>query len=291
MLTVYVTMGLPGSGKSRWAREKLAENPNGIKRICKDDLRAMVDDSKWSGDAEKFILKARDALINLALESKKHVIIDDTNLHHKHLARIDEIASTHGARVEIVDFTDVPIEICIERDLKRPNSVGEQIIKKMHRQFLAHNGSLQTVKPLVRDPNLPDAIICDIDGTLALHNGRSPYEFEKCGEDLCNESVKYILNRTHGDGWTKILFVSGREDKHREVTLSWLGKHLSFYGFELFMRPTGDKRRDDIIKKEIYENEIKGKYNILFSIDDRQRTVDAWRSLGLTCLQVDRGDF
>lgn len=59
----------------------------------------------------------------------------------------------------------------------------------------------------------------------------------------------------------------------------------------LYMRPTGDERRDDVVKKEIYERDIAGKYNVLFCMDDRQRCVDLWRSLGLVCFQVDYGDF
>jgi hypothetical protein len=41
----------------------------------------------------------------------------------------------------------------------------------------------------------------------------------------------------------------------------------------------------------IYENLIKPEYNVLCTIDDRQRVVDMWRSIGLTCLQVDYGNF
>lgn len=70
-MKVYFLSGLPASGKTTWAKERLAENPNGIKRISKDDLRAMLDGGRWSGDMEKFVLKARDALISLALDEKK----------------------------------------------------------------------------------------------------------------------------------------------------------------------------------------------------------------------------
>jgi DNA transposition AAA+ family ATPase len=32
-------------------------------------------------------------------------------------------------------------------------------------------------------------------------------------------------------------------------------------------------------------------YNVRFAIDDRDRVVDAWRDLGLVCLQCAPGDF
>ena len=57
------------------------------------------------------------------------------------------------------------------------------------------------------------------------------------------------------------------------------------------MRKNNDFRGDEIIKKEIYIEKIKDKYNILFVLDDRQKVVNMWRDLNLTCLQVANGDF
>ena len=48
MLTVTLTKGLPGSGKSTWAKQIIDENPSFFKRINKDDLRAMLDNGKFS---------------------------------------------------------------------------------------------------------------------------------------------------------------------------------------------------------------------------------------------------
>jgi predicted kinase len=44
------------------------------------------------------------------------------------------------------DFTDVPLATCIERDRQRPASVGEGVIRTMHRQFLA--GPVEPLEPL-----------------------------------------------------------------------------------------------------------------------------------------------
>jgi len=57
------------------------------------------------------------------------------------------------------------------------------------------------------------------------------------------------------------------------------------------MRKTGDSRKDSIVKREIFEEHIKGKYRIQFVLDDRNQVVEMWRQLGLTCLQVAEGDF
>ena len=289
MLKVFITRGLPAAGKSTWARKMLEEYPNAYKRINRDDLRMMLDNGKWSSDREKFVIKVQSALILLALEEKRHVIIDDCNLSPTNLARIENLVRGK-AEVEVVDFTNISVDECVARDRKRANYVGEKVIRNMYRQFLMDwtkkrigNGECPA-----HNPKLPDAIICDIDGTLAISSGRSPFEFERCHEDICNDAVRSILH-SQALFAVKIILVSGREDKYRGPTESWLIANKVFY--TLFMRPTADKRHDNIVKREIYEQEIKDKFNVKFVIDDRQRVVDMWRSLGLVCLQCDYGDF
>jgi hypothetical protein len=63
------------------------------------------------------------------------------------------------------------------------------------------------------------------------------------------------------------------------------------FPYRLIMRATGDMRKDSIIKQELLEREIVPNSFVDFVLDDRNQVVDMWRSLGLTCLQVDYGDF
>ncbi len=278
MLKVILTKGLPASGKSTWAKQLLDDNPNAYKRINKDDLRAMLDNSKHSQAAEKFVVKVRNALILLALEEGKHVVIDDTNLAQKHETTIRQLV--HGkAEVHIEDFTHVPLEVCIARDKKRASSVGEKVIRGMYRQFLQLK--IDKVQPI---EGLPSAIICDLDGTLALLNGRNPYDASTCADDGLNTVVASLLR-----GRT-VFLLSGREEKYRQPTLAFLKKHSIAY-HQLLMRKTDDNRKDSIIKQELFDAHIRGKYNIDFVLDDRNQVVEMWRDLGLTCLQVAEGDF
>jgi hypothetical protein len=57
------------------------------------------------------------------------------------------------------------------------------------------------------------------------------------------------------------------------------------------MRKLNDNRPDDIIKKELYDQYIKGKYFVKFVLDDRDSVVRMWRNEGLLCLQVYYGNF
>lgn len=56
------------------------------------------------------------------------------------------------------------------------------------------------------------------------------------------------------------------------------------------MKPAGNTEKDSIIKRRMFDK-IKDEYNILGVFDDRDQVVAMWRYLGLTCFQVDYGDF
>ncbi len=140
--------------------------------------------------------------------------------------------------------------------------------------------------------DLPKAIICDIDGTLALLGNRNQYD-PTTGEDMLNNPVANII-KVYNNQKTfpvELILVTGREDKYKDYTEKWLQKHGITHCKHLFMRKTGDFRKDFVVKKEVYEEFIKGKYEILFVLEDRDQAVKMWREEGLTCLQVAYGNF
>lgn len=133
------------------------------------------------------------------------------------------------------------------------------------------------------------AIICDLDGTLAHMTERSPYDYTKVGEDEVDLTIRSILLNfatTH-----QIIIVTGRPDSCKEDTLDWIQSEALFSPDLLLMREDGDWRKDDVVKKELYESYIEGEYEVEFVLDDRDRVVKMWRELGLKCLQVAEGDF
>jgi len=137
----------------------------------------------------------------------------------------------------------------------------------------------------------PLALIVDVDGTLAKKGDRDVYDGAKTYLDTPIKPIIEIVRRysfTH-----KIIIVSGRKSETADVvkiTKDWLEKYDIPFD-ELFIRIPGDNRQDAIIKKEIFDSHIRHNYDISFILEDRNRVVDMWRSLGLTCLQVANGDF
>lgn len=307
--TLYITIGLPASGKSTWAKKLVHDNPGMYKRVNKDDLRAMLDVSHFTNGNEQFVMDTQLFIISEALKQGKSVIVDDTNLSLKHQERFENLLARLGrpVSIELVLF-DVSMDECIKRDAQRSGraKVGEKVIRMMEKSFRERKSGLtaskhkvttfqseDTLTPSVElvkhDPNLPTVVIYDIDGTVAKMHHRSPFDWSRVHEDTVNEPVADLVRQCSLVGYP-VFAVSGRDGSCRELTENWLrANNIPFDG--LFMRPAGDSRKDNIIKNEIFEREFKGKYNVKFILDDRNQVVAMWRSLGLTCLQVADGDF
>jgi hypothetical protein len=99
-----------------------------------------------------------------------------------------------------------------------------------------------------------------------------------------------VLKLFAANGYS-ILLVSGREERFREPTMRFLTKFAIPYQY-LWMRCTKDYRKDAIIKREIFDSEIAGKYCVEFVLDDRDQVVEMWRrDLHLDCFQVNYGNF
>ena len=139
------------------------------------------------------------------------------------------------------------------------------------------------------DAPLPLAIICDLDGTLALLNGRSPYDASTCLDDALNVPVAHVV-RTYAEAGVAVILISGREARYRKPTEAWLARHDIPY-HALHLRRTRDFRKDAVIKTEIFDAHIRDRFAVIFVLDDRNQVVDMWRGMGLTCLQVAPGDF
>jgi predicted kinase len=293
MKKLLILRGLPASGKSTFAKNLLTENPHAWKRLNKDELRAMLDNSVHSVPNEKFVERVRDFMLVEALKEGKHVVIDDTNLSDRPIERITQVVQKYmkdsGDKVHIdIKNFDTTLEECLERDEKRDKKVGRDVIMKMYKQHILKDERGPHYQE--QDDTLPPAIICDLDGTLAIIHDRSPFDATRCETDLLNIPVAEIIKTYHEKG-VKIILMSGREDNARSQTMNWLSYNKIPYN-ALFMRKRGDMRKDAIVKKELYEQHVKGQFYVQFVLDDRNQVVDLWRlDLGLPCLQVNYGDF
>jgi len=272
---LVIMRGLPGSGKSTWAMGKLKER--NWKRVSKDDLRRMIDNGKYSEVRERTIIIAERSLVDVLLKAGCNVIVDDTNLDMAHVNYFNEkYGADPNVSITIQDFTDVPPEVCIERDALRPCPVGSKAIHYLWSRYLRKPQALRF------DPNLPTVCICDIDGTICDSIGRKIHEFDKIAADL-KTPHSYLIESVPFE----IIFVSGREDSSREQTEKWIRDNFPTVKWtHLYMRATGDRRDDAEIKREIWNDHISGKCNVAGVFEDRPVVIRMWRSLGLPVFSV-----
>lgn len=302
MTLVTMLSGLPASGKSSYAKEMDAL------RVNLDDIRAMMgwrSHESWSRAKEEVAIESMLATIEAAVEDGHDVCVDNTHL----TARMPgKIRRRVGGRASFeVVYLHCPVDECIKRDAAREKSVGESTIRKMAKtaaKWQLTNEYMNVwpqVEKVEHTAGVPECIIVDLDGTLALHTTRDPYHAERCDEDELDSAVEAVLFgyalTMHQAAWPyRVIFLSGREatESVRAKTDKWLRDKLALvadypeHGIEseLYMRAEGDKRPDFVVKHDLFNEHIRGKYNTLFALDDRRSIVRLWEELGIKTLAV-----
>ena len=313
MKKVLILSGLSGSGKSTFARQFCAENPDWL-RVNRDDLRRSLLSvslpeywQTWNDERKNRVENLVNALQRTAildgLNQGWNILIDNTNLRLSYINEFRKHLSEHFDAVDITyRLVDTPIDECIQRDKYRNDSVGEAVIRKQAEQLtsLKKNFKFQPER-LTRNPafqreqdeTLPRCILVDIDGTVASKGSRPPFAWHQVGEDDPKWPVINLVKALRLSGY-RVIFLSGRDAVCRPETTVWLNEHFGWQttDYELLMRPEKDSQKDSLIKQELFRQHIRGRYYVEFVVDDRQQVVDMWRrTIGLTCLQVDYGDF
>lgn len=298
---IKILIGATGAGKTTFAEYWLRTEPNWM-RVSRDDFRMMhFSTTNLSPEDESKITVMVEGTIDALLDRGSNVLVDATHCRAEYInGYIKKYIEKANISFKVFDVALEELkQRCQKRFVETGRFIPEKVIEKYYKelQHLKSSFDFSTRKRerldnvlIEQNETLPKAIICDLDGTLALMNGRNPFDASKCDEDLLNVPVANILKNYHHLGY-KILLVSGREDKFEEPTLRFLAKHQIPFD-ALLMRKTKDSRKDSIIKKEIYNEHIVANYFIEFVLDDRNQVVDTWRKeLHLPCFQVFYGDF
>jgi predicted kinase/phosphoglycolate phosphatase-like HAD superfamily hydrolase len=305
MTEIILTRGLPGSGKSTYAREWVAEDPKGRVNISRDDIRMQLF-GEWypktdRKEKEDKVTEVQHALIAQALQSGKKVMIDDTNLNPRVFSTFKKLASTHNVPLTHKDFP-VSVEESIRRQIGRDKPVPADSIRKMAKDYLGPNGEFHLfpntypVKPFTTPDSRQTTIAFDADGTLVdvsalTHLVRGSYrDFDRFHRSSLwsppNQEVVDLAKEAADRGF-KVIVVTAREELYRDVTQSWMDKHGVPYE-NIFMRGMGDRRPDHIAKRQMFE-EINKHYDVVHFVDDRHDIAEVWRSHGVETTLVSGG--
>jgi len=149
----------------------------------------------------------RIAMLTTLLEDPAihYIYIDNTNLSLRTVKSLYEVTRRLGAEFVVNDdFLSVPVEECIRRDAERESPVGEEVIRKMAKQAKLikpwTNGDEPDIQPYDNEQDLPELIICDIDGTIARMVDRGPYEYDKVHTD---ERITAVTELLFHLGWNE----------------------------------------------------------------------------------------
>ena len=302
-----ITRGYSGSGKSTWARGQQDKDTN-VVLVSRDDIRrdylGYTFKTKTDRETEQFVTQIEQATVRLGLTAGKHVVVHDTNLVLRFAREWAALAQQEGAEFHVADFM-VDKYICLAQNEQRPfaEQVPAQVIHDQAKRWPYQQWQEVTPKPREHtdpparfepDESLPPAILVDLDGTLCIKGDRDIYDASLCHLDTLDETVNTIVELMWADD-CDVIFMSGRGEEHRVQTEQWLHdngwmKHLNgVHG--PFMRPEGDRRPDFKVKADLFEEHVRGRFNIKFALDDRDQIVDLWRGMGIKTLQVDFGNF
>lgn len=127
-------VGVPGSGKSTYAKVRLTKDP-AIVYLSSDAIRGELwhDESCQDNNSLVFNIMKERALE--ALRNGKDVIYDATNINRKNRNSILIQIPDYVLKECIVVWA--PIEECIQRDAARDRTVGEEVIWSMLKRFEA----------------------------------------------------------------------------------------------------------------------------------------------------------
>lgn len=270
--------GLPASGKSTRAKAMVKETGNSG-RINRDDLRAMLFESVWTGKREQVVIDCEKAIAEVLFKHNMNAIIDDTNLFPKHRDMWSGFAKDHDAKFESC-YIEESIALCDLRDSQRSRPVGTPVI---HRMAIASG--------IVKLSPDREIVLVDIDGTLSdgthrehhLKGEKKDWDsyYSLLSEDSPIDLVVHWVRELYGS--YLIIIVSGRPDTYQKETISWLDKHEIPFDY-ILMRPGNDKRDDTIIKAEMLN--ILPKEQIVFAIDDRPKVIRMWKENGVKVFPV-----
>lgn len=138
MSKIILCRGIPGSGKSTWAKTWVTEKPKERIRINQDDIRRMFG-VYWVPERESLVQSACDDIVTRAICKGYDIVIDNMNLNPKtvqHWKDLVEFVKPYGINynIEFKDFK-TPLETCIERDAKRENPIGEKVINSIYNKY------------------------------------------------------------------------------------------------------------------------------------------------------------
>lgn len=178
-----------------------------------------------------------------------------------------------------VKFMDVPLETAIRRNFARSDKfpVDPETIKRQYKMYLTLVGFECYTPP---GEGFPSAVLCDLDGTVAVPTNRSFYDFD---ERVCRTrpraNVIACVKHLAASHDAVVVFISGRSAACELATRQWIDIHVAPNAYELLMRPLNDHSKDSLLKLKLFDEHVRRRFNVVAVFDDRPCVVRTWQDL------------
>ena len=133
MPKIILCRGIQGSGKTTWAKQWALEDPEHRVRFNNDDIRNMLG-KYWVPSREPVVAAMKDGFVEEAILLRLDMVVDNMNLNNKEIEYWKNWANLHNYDLEIKNFF-TPLQECIDRDSKRPNPIGEKVIRDTYERY------------------------------------------------------------------------------------------------------------------------------------------------------------
>lgn len=134
-----------------------------------------------------------------------------------------------------------------------------------------------------------ETVLFDLDGTIAdtmtyekHHKGKKGKNQDFAKEALevgVNDDILSKMKDAKDDG-KNVVILTARSAHYRDETKKWLSKHGVPHD-ALIMRPTDNAKKDQVVKRELLEEDILPRFDVKKAYDDRKKNRKMFDKLGI----------
>lgn len=145
MQRIYLTIGLPGSGKTTYIREGLAKN--GVQVVSPDGIRAALG-HRYYGPLEPQVFAYAMFQARALLHQGYDVVLDEATVSAHHVERWRRLADSAGCELVLLHFT-TPEDVCLERRLP-DGEVFRDVIRRKAEMLKEHFPAIRAQADIIQ---------------------------------------------------------------------------------------------------------------------------------------------
>lgn len=154
---IILTQGIPGSGKTTWAREQWRKDPKNVIIVERDEIRTTLFGDEYhkrnpDNASENKVTAIQEDIVKRGIREGKTVIISDTHTNPRIAAEWAKKAVQYGVPIRVEQF-DVDPEECKRRTKARGAAGGREVPEHVMDRMIASAYDNGRIKDLIVSKN------------------------------------------------------------------------------------------------------------------------------------------